>query len=109
MTFLTQVPLKIDLLQSLQEVADEQGLSLENVLDELVRQYIYRARRGKIEQENQSFARIHAELKQHYYRQHVAIHNGQLVDHDSSLDELVKRVKTKFGRIPVLIAVVGFR
>ena len=36
----------------------------------------------------------------------MAIYQGQLVDHDSDLDTSVERVKTQFGRIPVLIAFV---
>ncbi len=106
MALLTPIPLKTDLLESLQEIVAEQGLKVENVLDELVRQYLQQARRDKIQQENQHFIQLHSRLKQDYYHQHVAIHQGQVVDQDSDLDELVKRVKARFGRVPVLIAFV---
>ena len=48
MALLTPIPLKTDLLESLQEIVAEQGLKVENVLDELVRQYLQQARRDKI-------------------------------------------------------------
>jgi hypothetical protein len=106
MTMLTQVPLQSDLAESLQQVVGEQGLTVENVLDELVRQYLQQARRDKVQQESEQFERLHPEIKERYYHQHVAMYNGQLVDHDENLDELLKRVRTKFGRAPVLIAFV---
>lgn len=106
MALMTQVPLQMDLLQSFQDVVAEQGLEVENVLDELVRQYLQQARRDKIKQENEHFLTLHPELRRDYYHQHVVIHQGQLVDNDKDLDKLVKRVKTKFGRTPVLIAFV---
>ena len=48
------------------------------------------------------FALPHAE-RQHYAGQYVAIHNGQVVDHDPDQRALYLRVRTHFGRQPVLI------
>lgn len=106
MSMVTTIPLKTDLLESLQELADEQGLDVENVLDGMVRQYLHQNRREKIRQENEHFVRMHPELLKRYEGHHVAIHQGELVDHDRDLDKLIARIKVRLGRIPVLIALV---
>lgn len=106
MSMVTTIPLKTDLLESLQELADEQGLDVENVLDGMVRQYLHQNRREKIRQENEHFVRMHPELLKRYKGHHVAIHQGELVDHDRDLDKLIARIKVRLGRIPVLIALV---
>jgi hypothetical protein len=46
---------------------------------------------------------MHPVLKQNYAGQHVAIHEGQLVDHDEDAMALVQRVSERFGRTPILI------
>lgn len=106
MSMVISVPLKTDLLESLQELADEQGVAVENVLDDMVRQYLHQNRREKIHQENEHFVRMHPELLKRYEGHHVAIHQGELIDHDKDLDQLVGRIKVSFGRVPLLIALV---
>ena len=101
-----QLSLKPDLIESLAEIADEQGMTVEHVVDDLVRHFLHQARWQKIERENAHFVALHPELKRDYYHQHVAVHEGQLVDHDGDLDALAGRVREKFGRLPVLIAFV---
>ena len=107
MTSTIQVPLNPDLAESLREIADKQGQSLENVLDDLVRQYVRQARREKIRHECRHYERIHPTLKQNYAGQHVAIHEGQLVDHDVDPMGLVQRIRERYGRIPVLVTRVS--
>lgn len=101
-----QLSLKPDLIESLTEIADEQGVTVERVVDDLVRHFLHQARWQKIEQENTHFVALHPQLKRDYYHQHVAILEGKLVDHDGDLDVLAGRVREKFGRLPVLIAFV---
>jgi regulator of sigma D len=103
---LTSVALNTDLLESLQELADLQGVEVGNMLDDVVRQYLQQSRREKIQHENEHFVRMHADLMKQYNGYHVAIHQGKLVDRDKDLDELVMRIKARFGRTPVLIALV---
>ena len=73
----------------------------------MVSQYLQKSRREKIQRENEHFVHIHADLMNRYKRHHVAIHQSELVDHDKDLDELVMRIKVRFGRAPVLIALVA--
>jgi hypothetical protein len=46
---------------------------------------------------------MHPVLKQKYAGQHVAIHEGQLVDHDEDAMTLAQRIRERFGRTPILI------
>ena len=106
MLMVTTVLLKMDLLESLQELAHEQGIDVENVPDGVVRQYLHQNQREKIRQENEHFVHMHPELIKRYKGHHVAIHQGELVDHDKDLDNLVERTKARFARTPMLIALV---
>ncbi|MEI2609608.1 MAG: DUF5678 domain-containing protein [Candidatus Promineifilaceae bacterium] len=106
MPIVTTVPLKADLLESVQKLADEQGVAVENVLEDMVRQYLHQNRRENIRQENEHFVQMHPELIKRYKGHQVAIHQGKLVDHDRDLDKLVERIKARFGRTPVLITPV---
>lgn len=102
-----QLTLNSDLVESVRKVANEQGQSVETVLDDLMRQYLRQVRKNKIDREHEFFERMHTELKKDYLGQHVAIHQGQIIDHDRDLDNLIKRVQGKFGRMPILFALVG--
>ena len=99
----TQVALDTELVKSLQEVAAERGASLDQVFADSVRQYLRQARRAKLQREAEAFEALHAELKSKYLGQHVAIHDGNLVDHDTDPVALVRRVRERFGHAAVLI------
>lgn len=103
---LAQVPMDAKLAQSLQRVADERGASVEDVMNNLVRQYLREVRHEKILAEFEYYQAMHAELKTKYLNQHVAIHDGQLVDVDTDVNALLRRVRERFGDTPVLITQV---
>jgi hypothetical protein len=88
---LAQVPMDAKLAESLQQVAAERGKPLELVMNDLVRQYLREARREVIRQEVQHYQALHADLKAKYLGQHVAIHEGRLVDHDTDPMSLTHR------------------
>ena len=104
---LTQVPLDSTLAETLDEWARAQGLSLERVMDNAVRHYLRQARREKIQTEAEHYRAMHAELRAQYPDQHVAIHDGQLVDHDSDVEALVRRLQERYGNTPVLVTQVS--
>jgi len=101
-----QVALDSTLVETLKETTAEQGTSVESVLEDLARKYVREARRKKIQVEFEHYQAMHAELKAKYFGQHVAIHEGRLVDHDPDVVALVKRIRQRFGRTPVMIAQV---
>jgi hypothetical protein len=68
-------------------------------LDEIERQ--------AIQAETQAFWAMHEDLLQVYPEgQHVALYQGQVVDHDEDAAKLEKRIREQFGSLPVLIAPV---
>ncbi len=52
---LAQIPLDSSLAETLEELARQQGLSLEQVVDRVVRQYVRQARREKIRVEAEHY------------------------------------------------------
>ena len=99
----TQVSLDADLVESLQQIAAEQGLTLDQVISDLARQYLRQARRAKLQREAEAYQALYVDLKSKYLGQHVAIHDGNLVDHDTDPVVLVRRVRQRFGHAPILI------
>ena len=49
--------------------------------------------RWKISEESQIYQRRHAELKAQYLGQYIAMHDGQVVDHDNDFVALRERVR----------------
>lgn len=62
--------------------------------------------RRKISEESQIYQRRHAELKAEYLGQYIAMHDGQVVDHDSDFVALRQRVRQQFLHTPVMITLV---
>ena len=104
---LTHVPLDSALAETLDELARAQGLSLEQVMDNAVRHYLRQARREKIQVEAEHYRALHTQLRAQYPDQHVAIHEGQLVDHDADAEALVRRLHERYGSTPVLVTHVN--
>jgi hypothetical protein len=101
-----EVSMDAALEESLEQIAAEQGTSVEKVLNDLAKQYVRQARRAKIDQEFQAYQAMHPQLKEKMLGKHVAIHDGQLIDSDSDAMKLVARVQEQFGHIPILFVQV---
>lgn len=56
----------------------------------------------KMMQEVEAYQQMHPQLVEKYAGQFVAIHNGQLVDHDSDKEALFARIKERFPNQVVL-------
>lgn len=50
-----------------------------------------------ITREMEAYIALHPSLKADYFRQHVAILDGQLVDHDADPTALYQRIVTRYG------------
>lgn len=93
-------------------VAEIEQLSLqmtqpaEKLLEMAVRAYLETAEREAIHAETASFWAQHEDLVAAYVGQHVALYQGQVVDHDADVVRLEQRVRARFGPLPVLIALV---
>lgn len=106
MDTMLNLKLDADLVETLKRTTAEQGITVEQVIGELARKYIADARKRIIDQEYEQYIKLHAELKEKYLGQNVAIHEGQLVDHDPDAMTLARRVHQKYGRAPILITQV---
>lgn len=102
----TQVSLDANIVESLRQVAAEKGMTFDQALGESAQEYIRQARRIKLRREQEAYRAMHAELKQKYLGQSVAIHNGELVDHDVDALALLRRIRQRFGSAPVLFCEV---
>jgi len=92
-----------DLAESLASAADQMETSVEAVIQEAIRQYLATRRRKQLEQEIAAYEAMHARLWQAMPGMWVAIHGGELVDQDRDRVALYRRIRDRFGRIPVLM------
>lgn len=94
------------LVSQLEQLADETTQPAEQVLETAVRTYLDELEQQAIHAETEAFWAIHAELLKEYAGEYIAIHQGSVVDHDENVSRLEKRVRDRFGLLPVLIAPV---
>ena len=92
-----------DLTESLMSAADQAGAPVDALIQEAIRQYLAARRREQIEREIAAYETMHATLLRELPGMWVAVHNGELVDHDHDKVELYRRVSERFGRKPVLL------
>jgi hypothetical protein len=91
------------LVEELEQVAAQQNTSAEALLNTLVSQFLYKTALKKMQAETLAFEQMHSQLVSKYLGQYVAIHNGELVDHDGDLLLLRTRIRQRFGRMPILL------
>jgi Arc/MetJ family transcription regulator len=94
------------LYRRVEQAADEHKMNVDRLLTEAIRQYLWELDRRKISEESQIYQRRHAELKAEYLGQYIAMHDGQVVDHDSDFVALRQRVRQQFRHTPVMITLV---
>lgn len=92
-----------DLQNILEDDAQREDRSLNELVNEAVGYYIRQRQQKKIDQEITAFEQMHAELWRKYPKEWVAIHNQQLVDHDLNDVALYRRIRQTYGRTSVLI------
>lgn len=94
------------LIKQVEQLASATTQPVEQVLEIAVQTYLDELERKAIHAETQAFWAMHAELLKTYPGQHVALHQGRVVDHDEDVSRLEQRVRERFGLLPVLIAPV---
>ncbi len=97
------ISLRPDLLEALDQTARQEDMDVEELVNVAVGQFLVRIRQKKIQAEARAFDAMKADLLAKYPREYVAIHNGEVIDHDPDLRTLHLRVYKKHGRIPVLL------
>jgi predicted DNA-binding protein len=101
------IVLSPDLREILESTAEREARSLNDIVNEAVWLYVDRLQRRKIDREADAYERMHDELRERYFGEWVAVHDGQLVDHDSDSQALYRRIRDKFGRTAVLLTRVS--
>ena len=97
------IVLRPDLLDALEKHADLEATSLDDLVNEAVARYVRDLQHDKLEQEIEAYRRLHGELQRQHLGQWVAVHRGQVVDHDGDRAELHRRVRDRYGKTVVLI------
>lgn len=77
------------------------------LISEAVEQYLAQLEYAKIDAETEAFNAMLHDLEATYPRQFVAIHQGRLIDHDSDVVSLERRVRAQLGHVAVLVAPVA--
>ena len=97
------INLKPDLAEQVELLASKSQTSAEAFVDKALRSYLVQFRREKIQAETEAFKQQREELLAKYSGQYVAVHNGQVIDHDQDLRTLHLRVFDQLGHLPVLL------
>lgn len=91
------------LAEQLEWIAKERSVGTDAILEEAVQAYLRQIEREKIQKEAGSFRKMHDDLRERYLGQYVAVHNGEVVDHDGDFRALHERIRERFGRQPILL------
>lgn len=102
-----KVAIQEELLEPIRRVAEQEKTSVESLVNDWLRRQLALVREQKIHEETARFRAKHAELRVKYLGQHIAMRNGEVVDHDSDARKLYLRVRKQYGDSPILIAPVG--
>ena len=101
------IVLRADLRETLEKDAEREAKSVNDIVNEAVERYLRERQLAKLDVEIEAYERMHAELKQKYFGQWVAVREQRLVDHDEERAALYHRVRAKYGWATVLIRRVG--
>lgn len=94
------------LYRRVEQAAIESQVSTGEMATQALRRYLWELDRRKIAEESKVYRRQHAELKERYLGQYIAMHRGQVIDHDTDFQTLRQRVRRQFGRAAVMITQV---
>jgi predicted transcriptional regulator len=97
------ITLQPDIAGQVTELASNNHISTDAFVDQALRNHLAHFRREKIHSETAAFQQQQAMLLERYPEQYVAIHNGELIDHDADLRTLHLRIHARLGRMPVLL------
>lgn len=100
------ITIEPELYRRIEKAASTQQSDIIVLLNKAVRHYLWELDRRKISEESKIYRKRHAELKEQYLGQYIAMHEGQVVDHAPNFSVLRQRIRQKFGYIPVMITLV---
>lgn len=92
-----------DLVEGLERAAKVEHVSTEELLNQAVSEFLDKLEVRILQAESEAFIQMHTQLMSTYLGQYVAVHNGEVIDHDVDARSLHIRVRRKYGKTPILI------
>ncbi|MCW5853939.1 MAG: hypothetical protein KIT87_27985 [Anaerolineae bacterium] len=96
-----------ELYRRVEAAAEQQQTSVDAMFTEAVKRYLWDLAREKVATESRLYRQQHAALKERYFGQYIAMHEGQVVDVDTDYQVLYRRVRSQLGDAAVMITLVG--
>ena len=88
-------------------VAAQEDKNVEELVNEVLRRYLWEARERQMDREMEAYRAMHTELKQRFQGQYLAIYNRAVIDSDADRITLSKRVRQQYGHAVVFITQVA--
>jgi len=92
-----------ELAVSIEKEAATRGITVEEYLRSAIKRERSLSARKKIEQEQAWWFSLPLSKRVKYEGEFVAIHDLKLVDHDKDESALYKRMREKYGKLPILV------
>ncbi len=103
MTQTLELVLADNLFSQLQKKATTEGSDVKVLAQEAIHRYIQDEAQQKMQQEIAAYHDMHAHLLANHKGHYVAIHQGELIDHDVEQYELYLRIRERYPDEVVLI------
>jgi hypothetical protein len=91
------------LIQEIGSYSRPENGDLRSVVEDALRQHLFRLRQQKIDTERRYYEAHHGVLVQTYLGQYVAIHEETIVGNGPDGHELAQQMRRKYGRVPIAI------
>ncbi len=103
---MTTIALRPELIGKLNKEAERRRTSLEELVNNWLEDQLWQEWHRKIAEESGRFQEKHGELFTQYAGQHIAMRDGVVLDQDSDLLALHRRIRARYGDEPILMALV---
>ena len=103
---MTTIELPHRLTAPLQSIANQQGTSIEEVIEDALTDYLQEQRHQQLLQEMERYRLQFDQLKDEYAGQYIGMYNGRILDHDPDGGILYYRLRDKHNDLPILIVQV---
>lgn len=100
---MTTITLTPDLMKQIENLSGKEPADPQKFVAKAVQAYLNQMRREKIQAETEAFSAQYARLKEAYLGEYVAMHQGEVIDHDPDLRTLHLRVFEQLGHTAVLL------
>ena len=100
---MTTITLEPQLTAEILKLTGDDSQEAESFVNRVLWKQLANVRRDKLVQEQIHFERQHSQLLLQFEGEYIAMHNGQVIDHDKNLRDLHLRVAEQHGRTPILL------